>query len=129
MAYVVRHAGGQSPYWYAVYRDQDNKRRKRSTKLTSKSKALEMAHTLEKAHSEARRHALTEARARELLSEVLETLTGESLRVFTVTQWFDQFVNQKKKSRADRTVKLHEQMMREFNTLASYVKQQNNLKL
>src|SRR5215472_3504940 len=59
MAYVVRHASGRSPFWYAVFRDETGNRRKRSTKLTSKSKALEMARGLEKAAAEARRQALT----------------------------------------------------------------------
>jgi integrase len=114
MPYVVKHASGRSPYWIAVYRDETGRRRKRSTKLTSKSKALEVAYTLQKAAKEARQGVLTEARTRELLSEILQSVNGEGLRVFTVTQWFDQFVNQKKKSRADKTAKRHEQMMREF---------------
>jgi integrase len=113
-AYVVKDARGRSPYWYAVYRDAAGRRLKKSTQLTSKSKALEIARTLEKASSEARRHALTEARTRDLLSEVLQSVNGDALRVFTVEQWFDHFVKQKHKSRADQTAARHNQMMREF---------------
>ena len=73
-----------------------------------------MARTLEKACKEALGKTLTEARARDLLSEVLQSLNGEALRVFTVSEWFDHFVKQKRKSRADKTAARHEQMMREF---------------
>lgn len=114
MPYVVKHASGRSPYWFAVYRDETGRRRKRSTKLTSKSKALEVAYTLQKAAKEARQGALTEARTRELLSEILQSVNGEGLRVFTVSQWFNQFVNQKKKSRTEGTFRRHEQTMKEF---------------
>ena len=56
MPYVVRHPTGRSPFWYAVYRDETGRRLKKSTKLTSKSKALEMAHMLQKAAKEARQN-------------------------------------------------------------------------
>jgi integrase len=120
MPYVVKHASGQSPYWYAVFRDETGKRRKRSTKETSKSKALEIAYTLQRAAREARQRALTEARTRDLLSEILKSVNGEGLRTFTVEQWFDLFVKQKQKSRADKTALRHAQMMREFVRFLGY---------
>ena len=75
---------------------------------------MEMARTLQKASDEARRGALTEARTRELLSEVLQSVNGEGLRVFTLEQWLEHFVKQKRKSRSDKTAARHAQMMREF---------------
>jgi integrase len=82
--------------------------------LTAKSKALEVARTLDKASTEARRRTLTEVRTRELLSEVLQSVNGEGLRVFSVAEWFNHFVALKRKSRADKTALHHAQMMREF---------------
>jgi integrase len=114
MPYVVRHPTGRSPYWYAVYRDETGRRLKKSTKLTSKSKALEMAHMLQKAAKEARQNRLTEGRARQLLGELLEGLNGEGLPVYTLEQWLEHFVKQKQKSRADKTALRHEQVRREF---------------
>jgi integrase len=111
---VKRNGKPRSPFWYACYTDSRGNRCKKSTKLTSKSKAEEVARTLQKASDEARRGVLTEARIKELLSDVLKTATGQTLRVFTVREWFDQFVKQKKKSRADKTARRHEQMMNEF---------------
>jgi very-short-patch-repair endonuclease len=57
---------------------------------------------------------LTARRTRDLLSDVLQRISGEKLQVFTVEQWFDHFVKQKQKSRADKTALRHEQMMKEF---------------
>jgi integrase len=104
----------RSRFWYVCYTDALGRRLKKSTGLTAKSKAMEMARALEKACEEARRGALTEARTRELLSEVLQSVNGEGLRVFPVEQWFDHFVKGKKKSRAVATGKRHAHTMREF---------------
>ena len=104
----------RSPFWYACFRDPLGNRLKKSTGLTAKSKAMGMARTWEKASEEARQLRLTEARAREVISELMQSVGGESLTVFTVEQWFDHFVKGKKKSRSDATGKRHEQMKREF---------------
>jgi hypothetical protein len=70
---------------------------------------------LQKASDEARRGVLTEARTRELLSEVLQGINGGgALPLFTVRQRLDHFVTQKQKSRAEKTAGRHEQMMNEF---------------
>jgi hypothetical protein len=103
------------PFWYACYTAADGRRLKKSTKQTDERKALEMARGLEKAAKEARGKRLTEARARDLVSQILEGVNGgEGLRIFTVRQWFGDFVKRKYKSRADKTAKRHEQMMDEF---------------
>jgi integrase len=114
MAYVVKDARGRSPYWQAVFNDATGRRVRKSTKLTSKSKALEFAAALQRAENLGRDHSLTEGRLRDLLSETLERVTGAKLRVFTLAEWLSQFVKQKQKSRADKTALRHEQMMREF---------------
>jgi len=49
-----------------------------------------------------------------LLGEVLQSINGEGLRVFTVAQWFNHFVAQKHKSRSGETAAHHKRMMREF---------------
>jgi integrase len=114
MAYVTKDARARSPYWFANYRDQTGRRIRKSTKLTSKSKALELARALQKACDEARRGALTEARVRELLSEVLQSISGEQLRVFSVVDWLEHFVKLKRKSHSDRTAAVYAQSTRSF---------------
>jgi integrase len=101
-------------FWYAHFVDGLGRRRKKSTGLTSRAKALEMAHALQRAANEARRGVLTEVRARDLLSEILQSATGEGLRSFTVAEWFNLNVQQKQKSRAMQTAKRHAQLAREF---------------
>jgi integrase len=114
MACVVRDPRGRSPYWYACYTDAKGRRLKKSTGLTAKSKALEMARRLDKAALEAKQGTLTESRARTLLGEILQSVSGQTLRVFSVAEWLGHFVKQKRKSRADKTALRHEQMMNEF---------------
>jgi integrase len=114
MASVAKDPRGRSPYWYACFTDALGRRLKKSTGLTAKSKAMEMARTWEKAAEEARGLTLTEARAREVISELMQSVGGERLTVFTIDQWFDHFVKGKKKSKSDATGKRHEQMRREF---------------
>jgi site-specific recombinase XerD len=113
-AFVVKDARGRSPFWYAVFRDATGRRLKKSTQLTSKSKALEVARTLDKAYAEARRRTLTEARVRELLSDVLQVVSGDQLRVFTVAEWFAHFSRQKAKTQGGRAAARHRQMLKEF---------------
>ena len=73
-----------------------------------------MANVLQRAANEAQRGALTEARARELLSEILQSVSGEHLRVFTVKDWLEHFVKQKRESRSARTAKMYEQVLNDF---------------
>jgi hypothetical protein len=111
---VVKDARGRSPYWQAIFNDATGRRVWKSTKLTSKSKALEFAMALQRAENMGKDHALTEGRLHDLLSETLERVTGAKLRVFTVAEWLNQFVKQKQKSRANKTALRHEQVMNEF---------------
>ncbi len=110
MPTLVKDARKRSPFWYACYTDSAGRRLKKSTRQTIKAKALEIARALERVEALARSRSLTEVRTREILSEVLERVTGEGLRVFTVRQWLQHFVKQKRKSRAFKTAARHEQM-------------------
>ena len=104
----------KSPLWYTAFTDPLGRRLKKSTGQTSKTKAKEVAQTWERASKEARQMRLTEARAREVISELMQSIGGECLRVFTVRQWFDQFVGGKVESKAAKTGARHEQIKREF---------------
>ena len=111
---VVKDARNRSPYWYACVTDASGRRLKKSTRETSKSRALEVARTLQDAWDAAKKRTLTEIRTRELLSEVLQRVSGEGLRVFTVRQWFEHVAKQKRKSKSERTALRYEQMHKEF---------------
>ena len=114
MPTVVKDSRKRSPFWYACYTDATGRRLKKSTGQTSKAKAVEICRALERVEMLARERALTEIRTREILSEVLERVTGDGLRVFTTRQWLQHCLQQKKKSRSGKTAARHEQMMNEF---------------
>ncbi len=114
MASLVKDSENRSPYWYACYTDATGRRLKKSTGQKIKAKALEVCRSMERAETLAREGVLTEVRTRALLSNVLERVTGVGLRLFTVRQWLEHFVKQKRKSRSDKTAVRHEQMTTEF---------------
>ena len=101
MATVVKdfHKPQRSPYWIACYTDSTGRRRKKSTKLTNKKKALEVALTLEHGEHLARCGAFSEHRLRELLEQTLARVIGGPVRHDTAQTWFDDWVEQKRKSR------------------------------
>src|SRR5438105_2032027 len=113
-AVVVKDARKRSPYWYACFRDVTGRRLKKSTRQTVKAKAMEVCRTLERASTLARERTLTEISTRKLLSDLLESVTGKGLRVFSVRQWLKHFVEGKRKSRSNKTAARHEQMESEF---------------
>jgi integrase len=100
MAIVVRDSRNRSPFWYACYTTADGRRLKKSTKERNQAKAKLIAETLQNAENIAAERTLTARRTRDLLSDVLQRVSGEKLHVFTVEQWFDHFVKQKQRSRA-----------------------------
>src|SRR4029077_1285891 len=114
MAVVVRDSRNRSPFWYACFSTADGRRLKKSTKETNREKAKIIAEALQNAENMAAERTLTARRTRDLLSDVLQRVSGEKLHVFTVETWLDLFVKQKQKSRADKTALRHEQMMKEF---------------
>lgn len=93
----------ESPYYVCSYRAGDGRWLKKSTKQRDRGKALEVALTLERAEAAARAGTLTEARARELVSEVLERTTGESLVVVTVEGWLHDWLRGKEVSKSRAT--------------------------
>ena len=86
MAIVVKDCRNRSPFWYACYTTADGRRLKKSTKETNQAKAKLIADALQNAENMAAERTLTAVRTRELLSEVLQRVSGERLRVFTVRQ-------------------------------------------
>jgi len=115
----------KSKFWYACYSLPSGKRVQRSTGETTKSIALRKAEKLEKAAKEGKEKRLTETRARELLSEILQDATGKGLRVFTVKEWFDHVLKQKRKSKAAKTASRYEQTLNQFVELLGDRAQQN----
>src|SRR5207249_6570114 len=109
-----RNGKKRSPFWYCAFTDATGRRLKKSTGLTSKSKAMQMCMQWQRAADLARQRALTEERAREVISEIVASVHGEGLRTFTVRQWFDNFRRIKADSQNPKTAVRYAQIEREF---------------
>lgn len=98
MASISKDSRGRSPFWVACYTDAAGRRLKKSTKTKDRDTALRMALQLERAARLGGTGELTEMRARELLSDLLEQITDgrESVRVLTVGKFFEDWLAGKK---------------------------------
>jgi integrase len=114
MASIHKDPRGKSPFWYCAYRLPNGKRVFRSTKLTDRKAALQFCRKLEQASDEAVTGRLTESRARDLISEILEHATGEALHGFKARDWFEHWLEIKEKVRAGKTVDRYRQVIRDF---------------
>ena len=114
MAYVVKDSRDRSPYWIACYRDATGRWLKKSTKLTNKQKALEVALALEHGEDQARHGVFTEARLRDLLEQTLERVIGAPIQRHTVKTWFNDWCEEKSKSRTPATAERYAQVARDF---------------
>jgi len=103
MASLHKDPRGKSPFWYCAYRLPNGKRTFRSTKLTDRKAADEFCRRLEYASHESEAGRLTETRARELISEIVEHATGEPLRNYTVEGWLQEWLQGKKATKAEGT--------------------------
>ena len=99
MAYVVKDVRGRSPYWIACYADSTGRRLKKSTRLTNKQKAIEVALSLEHGEHLARSGAFNETRLRELLEQTLERVIGAPVQHYTAETWLHWWHERKAKAR------------------------------
>lgn len=100
---LVKDSRSRSPFWICCYTAADGRRLKKSTKQTDRTKALEFCLTLQRAEDLAARGTLTETRARELIGEVLERTSGESVEFFTAEGWLRDWLRGKEISKAEGT--------------------------
>src|SRR5258708_10740724 len=103
---------GKTPYYIAAYTDHLGRRRKRSTKETSKTKAQDVLNGWLKAEAAARGGRLTEARAREIVGEILESVSGRKLYAPTVAQYFKDWLEAEKPTVSQNSYIKKEQAVR-----------------
>jgi integrase len=113
MAYVWKHP--KSPFWMAVYRDERNQWRKKTTKKTAKTTALALALEWERAAQLGRDGILTEAISREVIGGILERTSGETLRQSTVREFCAEWMRGKTNSRQAGTATRYEASVKRFN--------------
>jgi len=113
MATVVKDARGRSPYWIAYYKNAQGRWLKKSTKLTNKKKALEVALALDHGEHLARSGRFTEARLRDLLEQTLARVTGEPVQYYTTETWLNWWHERKEKARP-ASAERYGQVVRDF---------------
>jgi integrase len=116
MASIHKDPRGKSPFWYCAYRLPNGKRCFRSTKQTDREKALQFCRTLEYASRESKADRLTEARARELISEIVLHTTGETLRFYTAEDWLRDWLKGKEIAKSEGTFSKYKYTIESFLT-------------
>jgi integrase len=116
MASIHKDPCGRSPFWYCAYRLPNGKRTFRSTKLVDRKAAEAFCHRLEYASHESKTGRLTEARARELISEIVEHATGEPLHNYTAEEWLSEWLQGKKAAKAEGTFLKYDNAINNFLT-------------
>jgi len=104
MATIWKHPW--SPYWTAVYKDEQNIWRKKSTKLRgqkNRSKAMALSIEWERAARLGRERTLTETVSREIIGGILERTTGETLRAETLREFCDRWLKAKATNKSEGT--------------------------
>jgi len=103
MATLTTDSRKRSPFWICCYTAADGRRLKKSTKQKDRKKAWEVCLALERAEEMAARGTLTETRARELIGEVLERTSGDTLPFYTAESWLRDWLRGKEISKAKNT--------------------------
>jgi integrase len=114
MPSLHKDSRGKTPFYIAAYTDHLGRRRKRSTKETSKSKAQDVLNGWLKAEAAARSGRLTEARAREIVGEILESVSGRKLYAPTVAQYFKDWLEAEKPTVSENSYIKKDQAVRLF---------------
>jgi integrase len=104
----------KSPYFFAAFVDAAGRRCQKSTKLTNRTKAMDVAREWEKAAQAGRAGRLVENQCRRVLSEILETATGETMNFYTCKGWFDEWLAGKSGVAGERTLLKYNQVARDF---------------
>lgn len=106
----------KSPFFFAAYRDAQGKRVQKTTKQKNRTKAMELARGWEKLAARGREGVLTEAHARKVVSEILESVTGERLHIHTCRAWLNEWVAGKRGTVGEKLIGRYEQVIRDFLT-------------
>lgn len=95
MASIHKHSSGRSPYWYASFQGAHGKFKLVSTKQIERSKAMQVALEFERVAKQSRSGEITEAQCRKVISDLLEKVTGESVRQVSVEKFFRDWLTNK----------------------------------
>jgi len=117
MASIHKDPRGKSPYWYCAYTLPNGKRAFKSTKKTERTKALEFCLVLERGSKMATAGNLTETRAKQLISEIVERAGGEPLVFRSCREFCQEWIESKATAKkADGTLIRYRKVIDDFLT-------------
>jgi integrase len=101
-----------SRYWFACFRDANAKQHRRSTGVTNRRKALEIARSYE----QIAQHKLKPAKFRQTLVELYHQVYGATVPTATVRQFATDWLKAKKAETVSRTWDSYEKSIKKFLT-------------
>jgi hypothetical protein len=104
----------KSPFWVCCYRDSFGRWLKKTTKQTYRTKAWKFCVRIQEAADRGRAGALTEAAARDIISEILESTTGKAIQQWTARKWFTHWLDIKERGSSPKTMQKYRQVLRDF---------------
>ena len=114
MASIHKDPRGKSPFWYCAFIGGDGRRKLRSTKETDRTAARKICYKWAEAAEKARRHELTAAHSRKVLSELTLLSSGEKMEFHSVEGWLTDWLASKAGSTAKATLKKYRQVLGSF---------------
>lgn len=114
MASLHKDSRSKSPFWYAAFTLSNGRRTFRSTKERVRNRAWEIALKWEKAARLGRRGHLTEAQARNVLNDILESAGQGPMNFQSVEQFFSNWLDSKTASKAKGTARRYRDVIRPF---------------
>lgn len=114
MSTVWKHP--KSPYWTAVFLNEQNIWQRKTTKKKNRTEALQVASEWERAAKMGREMTLTESLSREIIGGILERTTGQKLRCDSVKDYCAKWLNNKTttKKAADITIVRYKRVVERF---------------
>ena len=98
------HRRKRSPYWWAAFYLPDGRRAYRSTKVTSRRKALEIALSYTKAAEQGKAGRLTEQNARRIIADIFQVANADKLPTVSVKKYLADWMARKELELADGSV-------------------------
>jgi hypothetical protein len=116
MSSVHRDSRRKNPVWIGAFTDEQGQRRKESTGTKDKREAQTIVDGWQKAADDARQGRLTESRARQIISDILERTTGRALYAPSVKRYLEDWLIREKGTSSASILRRKEQAVRLFLT-------------
>jgi integrase len=113
MASVHKDPNGRSPYYYAAFLGP-NGRQFKSTRQTDLKLAQKVADRWEETALAGKKGVLTEAKVRQVLSDILELTTGEPMHFASIADFFKDWIQDKEGSKKGRTAQKYAPLSASF---------------